>query len=304
MKDFPRQSLTKWLVVVVFAGIFFLRTLPSQTTARNDFHFSLVGDRTGDPQPQIWGRVWREVDLLHPDFVLQVGDIIQGGSDEKAEAQWAEMRPLWKKLSHYPLYFTPGNHDIWNKKSEELYVKETGRPTHYSFNYQNAHFVILDNSQTRDLSDQQLKFLEDDLKANRDKNPKIVVCHRDYWITPLKAGNTDIPLHKIVKQYGVQHVISGHGHRFVRIVRDGIAYMEVGSSGGTMIGKWKNGEGFREGVFYHHIWARVNGDQVQFTVRELDGQFGQGRMFDASQWDENGPHFEIADPGISAKPMT
>ncbi|MBI4902217.1 MAG: metallophosphoesterase [Acidobacteria bacterium] len=304
MHQTVRSSLAKWLVAAVFAGGFFLRTLPSQTSSRNDFHFSLVGDRTGDAQPQIWGRVWREVDLLHPDFVVQVGDIIQGGSDEKAEAQWAEMRPLWKQYSHYPIYLTPGNHDIWNKKSEDLFVKETGRQTHYSFNYQNAHFVILDNSRTRDLSEEQLKFLEEDLKANKDKNPKFVVCHRDYWITPLKAGNTDIPLHKIVKQYGVQQVISGHGHRFVRIVRDGVAYMEVGSSGGTMIGKWKNGDGFRQGVFYHHIWVRVNGDKVQFTVRELDGQFGQGRMFDASQWDENGPHFEIGDPGISGKPMT
>ncbi|MBI3208163.1 MAG: metallophosphoesterase [Candidatus Solibacter usitatus] len=304
MSSFPRNSIIKWLVAVIFAGCFFLRTLPSQTSSRNDFHFAIIGDRTGDAQPQIFGRVWREVDLMHPDFVLNVGDTIQGGGDAAAEKQWAELRPLWKRYSHYPLYFTAGNHDIFSKASEELYVKETGRQPFYSFDYQDAHFTILDNSRVRDMSEEQLAFLEKDLKANRNKNPKIVVFHKDYWIGLLRGGNNDFPLHKIVRDNGVKHVISGHGHNFVRIVRDGVAYMEVGSSGGGMKGKFLRGAGFKEGCFYHHVWARVQGGEVKFTVKELDGQFGKGRMFAAEDWDEKGPHFDISDPSIDGKPQT
>lgn len=303
--ELPRHSLTKSLILAIFAGIFCFRALSSYQTAnpRNDFHFSLIGDRTGDAQPQIYGRVFREVDLLRPDFILNVGDTIQGGNDAKAPQEWAELRSLWKRYGNYPIYFTPGNHDIWNKASEDLYVKETGFKPFYSFDYQDTHFTVLDNSRTRELSEEQLKFLDDDLKANANKNPKFVIFHRDYWIAPLKAG-ADLPLHQIVKKHGVKHVISGHGHRFVRIVRDGIAYMEVGSSGGGMKGKLVAGMGFRDGCFYHHIWARVKGDQVMFTVRELDGQFGSGRMFNAEEWDENGPKFETGDPALNSKPQT
>jgi predicted phosphodiesterase len=306
MTPTARHGLVKWLVLATFAGVFCIRGLSSymQATPRNDFHFSLIGDRTGGAQPQIFGRVWREVDLLRPDFIVNVGDTIEGGREDRAAAEWAELRPMWKRYSRYPLYFTPGNHDIWSKASEELYVKETGFKPYYSFDYQDAHFTVLDNSRHPNLAEDQLTFLESDLKANANKNPKFVIFHRPFWIQPLTAGDTSFPLHRIVKQYGVQHVISGHGHRFVRIVRDGVVYMEVGSSGGNMTGNLKQGLGFRSGIFYHHIWGRVKGDQVSFTVKEIDGMFGAGRMFDAAEWDENGPKFEVADPGVSGKPQT
>jgi len=305
MSDIPRQSLAKWLVAAVFVGIFTFRAFSSYQGAnpRNDFHFSIIGDRTGGAQPQIFGRVWREVDLLRPDFVLNVGDTIEGGRDDRAVQEWAEMKSLFQRYGRYPLYFTAGNHDIWSKSSEELYVKETGFKPYYSFNYQDAHFTVLDNSRVQGLPDDQLEFLEQDLKANANKNPKIVVFHRDYWIRLLNNGDTSFPLHQLAKKYGVQHIISGHGHRFVRIVRDGITYMEVGSSGGNL-GGWKRGEGFAQGWFYHHVWARVKDDRVTFTVKELDGAFGSGRMFNAEDWDEKGPRFDNADPAITSKPQT
>jgi predicted phosphodiesterase len=302
----PRHSLTKWIVALVFVGIFSIRALSSyqQQNPRNDFHFSLIGDRTGDAQPQIFGRVWREVDLLRPDFIVTVGDTIQGGKEDRAEGEWAELRPLWKRYSHYPIYFTPGNHDIWSKTSETLYIKETGKKPFYSFDYQDAHFTILDNSRTRELSEEQMQFLESDLKANQARSPKFIVFHKPFWIAPLQAGTLDLPLHQLAKKYGVNHVISGHGHRFVRIVREGIAYMEVGSSGGGMDGSLRRGDGFRNGCFYHHVWARVKGGEVFFTIRELDGPFGEGRMFSAEQWDENGPKFDTGDPALDSKPQT
>ena len=302
----PRHSLTKWLVAALFAGVFCLRALSSyqQGNPQNDFHFSLIGDRTGDAQPQIFGRVWREVDMLRPDFVVTVGDTIQGGREERMETEWAELRPLWKRYDRYPVYFTPGNHDIWSRNSEEFYIKETGNKPYYSFHFQDAHFTILDNSRTAALSEDQLKFLEDDLKANAGRNPKFVVFHRPFWINGFQEGNPEMPLHRLAKQYGVHHVISGHGHRFVRMVRDGVTYMEVGSSGGGMKASFVRGDGFRNGCFYHHVWARVKGNEVIFTVKELDGQFGEGRMFNAADWDENGPKFETSDPALSGRPQT
>ena len=71
-----------------------------------------------------------------------------------------------------------------------------------------------------------------------------------------------------------------------------------------MRGSLIRGDGFRNGCFYHHVWGRVKGGEVTFTVKELDGQFGEGRMFNAADWDENGPRFETGDPALSTKPQT
>lgn len=289
------------LVVFLFGGLVVTRAL---TEPKNDFRFSILGDRTGGAQPQIYGRVWREVDMLHPDFVINVGDTIQGGKDATAPTEWQELRPLWQRYSHYPLYFTPGNHDVFSDTSRALYEKETGRPSFYSFNYQDAHFTVLDNSRTSDLSADQIEFLEKDLAAHKDKNPKFVFFHKPYWIALLKLGSGEFPLHQVAKKYGVQHIISGHGHQFVRMVRDGIAYMEVGSSGGTMQRALEQGHGFKEGRFYHHVWGRVKGSKVELTIKELDGAKGAGRIFKADEWDENGPQFDVGDPAITEKPTT
>ena len=40
----------------------------------------------------------------------------------------------------------------------------------------------------------------------------------------------------------------------------------------------------------------MEGAKVSFSVKEISGGPGQGRMFRAEDWDENGPHFDIGDP--------
>lgn len=284
------------VVVLLFAGVIGIRAL---TEPANDFRFSIIGDRTGGAMPEIYGRIWREIDLLHPDFVINVGDTIEGGKDELAEPQWRDLRTLWDRYSHFPVYFTPGNHDIWSNQSLEVYKRETRRPNFYSFNYQDAHYTVLDNSRTLDLTDSQLRFLEEDLKANQDRRPKFVFFHKPYWIAFLKLGSGEFPLHQLAKKYGVTYIISGHGHQFVRLTRDGIVYMEVGSSGGRM-----RGTEFEKGWFYHHVWGHVKGSKVELSVKELDAPAGKGRMFRADDWDANGPKFAVDDPASSEHPKT
>src|SRR5690242_3532325 len=116
---------------------------PASPASPNHFRFSIVGDRTGEAQPGVYERVWREVNQFHPDFVINVGDVIEGGNDATADQEWRTVREVWRDYS-YPLYFTPGNHDIWSDTSEKLYEKYSSRPPSYSFNYQDAHFTILD----------------------------------------------------------------------------------------------------------------------------------------------------------------
>lgn len=293
-----------WLVHGLLIAGFAALGLQALDEPKNNFRFAIIGDRTGGAQPQIYGRVWREVDLLHPDFVLNVGDTIQGGDDAEASAEWRSMRPIWERYKHYPLYFTPGNHDVWSDASRRLYEQESGRPSHYSFDYEDAHITVLDTARSRTLLPEEMEFLRADLEANKDKGPKVIVFHHPYWIPLIDEGDRGFELHRLAKEYGVSHILSGHGHRFVRRVHDGVVYMEVGSSGGQMTGGLIRGEGFADGRFYHWVWAHVKGGKISFTVKEIGGQMGSGRMFKAEEWTEDGPQFNVADPALTEKPTT
>lgn len=300
MKNNRPSTAAAAIAMVVLLMTFAIRGL---TANNNDFHFALIGDRTGGAQPQIYGRVWQEVDLFHPDFVLNVGDTIEGGDDDTAEEEWKALRPIWDRYKHYPIYFTPGNHDVWSAKSKQLYERESKRGLYYSFDYQQMHFTVLDNSRAGQLSEEQLQFLESDLQKNAGKSPKLVVFHRPMWIESFARGG-EFKLHEIAKRHAVDSVISGHGHVFVRMIRDGVTYMEVGSSGGTMAKPMIDGKGFTDGRFYHFVWAHVNGGKIQYTVKEIGMPMGQGRVFRAEDWDEKGPKFDSGDPALKEKPQT
>src|SRR4051794_25469513 len=85
--------------------------------------FVILGDRTGSVQPGVYEQVWHEIAAAKPEFVVSVGDTIEGLADAKAAAQWAEWRRIVTPYAKIPLYLTPGNHDIWSEASEQLYRK-------------------------------------------------------------------------------------------------------------------------------------------------------------------------------------
>jgi 3',5'-cyclic AMP phosphodiesterase CpdA len=254
----------------------------------SDFRFVILGDRTGGARQEVYVQTWAEIDKYRPEFVINVGDTIQGTSDEIAEGQWKEIRAFLDQHKRFPFYMVPGNHDIWNDFSKSLFERESGRAANYSFDYQGAHFIVLDNSRDDLLAPSQLQFLEESLKKNRERRPKFVFFHKPFWLMLLRAENRGFPLHALAKEYGVDYVLSGHGHQFVRLVRDGVTYTEVGSSGANIGEPSRPDSDFAKGSFYHFVQVQVKGAQATFTVKELDDPFGKGRSLDAAHWSESG----------------
>jgi 3',5'-cyclic-AMP phosphodiesterase len=253
-----------------------LAVLAAAGAPAGDFRFAIVGDRTGEANAAVYKQIWSEIGRLRPAFAITVGDTIQGGDDRRAEEEWREAGRAWVRF-RIPRYFTPGNHDIWSEASRRIYERETGRPPFYSFDFEGAHFTVLDNSPATELSAGQLEFLEQDLKAHRERAPKFVFFHRPFWLIFLKLGSGEFPLHRLARKYGVDAIVSGHGHQFVAMERDGVRYVEVGSSGAHMDRGPAHREGFAEGWFYHHVVVDVEGGRARFTVREAAPPYGLGR---------------------------
>jgi hypothetical protein len=55
-----------------------------------EFHFAVIGDRTGGERPGFFGPAMDMLNLLRPEFVMSVGDLIEWGGNERAREMWAE----------------------------------------------------------------------------------------------------------------------------------------------------------------------------------------------------------------------
>jgi len=109
----------------------------------DNFQFVIVGDRTGGHRPGIFKRAMTQINWLQPEFVMCVGDLIEGYTEDKARvlAQWDEMDGMLNSLD-MPFFYTVGNHDITNPMMAEIWQQRLGQ-TYYHFVYKNVLFLSL-----------------------------------------------------------------------------------------------------------------------------------------------------------------
>ena len=112
----------------------------------DNFQFAIIGDRTGGANVlKTFDMAMDQLNLLQPEFVINVGDLIEGYSEDKAElnAEWDEADVMLKKLD-MPFFHTPGNHDIANDVAQQVWLDRHGA-TYYNFVYNNVLFIVLDS---------------------------------------------------------------------------------------------------------------------------------------------------------------
>jgi predicted phosphodiesterase len=277
------QRLRIWLFGVSLSFAVFAATHSGHAVnnrANSSFRFALLGDRTGEAVPGVYEEVWREMDADHPDFVITVGDSIQGGKDSHADTEWREVQRLLAPYRKYRLFLVPGNHDVWSPASARLYERYSRRPLHYSFNYKQAHFTILNNSETDSLSADEIEYLKRDLDANSHQPLKFVLFHRPSWLLQALLKNPNFPLHQIALRYGVQYVICGHLHEMLRFEVGPVTYLSMASSGGHL----REPKTYEAGWFFQHTIVTVRGSSADFAIKELKAPFGQGRVSGLKDW--------------------
>jgi predicted phosphodiesterase len=275
-----RASVWPWVKVAALSASVFLLTAFAQPQAADKFSFALLGDRTGETQPGVYLEAWRETIAEHPAFVLTVGDTIQGYDDKTIDSEWRQVFEMLAPFHRYPLFLTPGNHDVWDAESSKAYVKYSGHPLHYSFDWQQAHFTILNNSESDDLKPEEISFLEQDLEAHKAQPLKFIVSHRPSWLFPVVLRDPGFPLHQLARKYGVKYVIAGHIHQMLHFELDGITYLSMASSGGHL----RNDKEYRHGWFFEHTEVSVSGASARIQIKELNPPFGKSRVTTPANW--------------------
>lgn len=235
--------------------------------------FAILGDRTGGHVPGVFGAIVEEIERLQPDFVVSVGDLIEGYTEDekKLEEEWQEFKKLLEPLS-MPVHLVPGNHDITFDGMVDQYKKHIGEPD-YSFDFRGVHFVMLDTGRWEapdELQDDQIEWLKKDLAENKEAFYTIVIFHKPYWIQTVARGKPD-KLHDIFVANGVDAVFTGHYHMYFSGEYDGIKYTSVGSSGGGT-------EEDATGLMYHYMWATFNGEELSLALIKKDAVLAWDNM--------------------------
>jgi 3',5'-cyclic AMP phosphodiesterase CpdA len=108
------------------------------------FTFGLLSDRTGLARPGVFERAVDVLNWLRPDFVVQIGDLIEGYTTDAAQlrAQWDEAERILDRLD-VPLFRVVGNHDVSNDVMRSEWLRRHGL-LHYHFRYDDVLFLVLD----------------------------------------------------------------------------------------------------------------------------------------------------------------
>jgi hypothetical protein len=111
----------------------------------DEFQFVVISDNAGGARPRVFAKAMEMANLLQPEFVAHVGDLIEGYNDDKKQirAWWQEIDEILEQLK-VPFFFLPGNHDYYSDASVEVWDERFGdKRGYYHFIYKDVLFLMI-----------------------------------------------------------------------------------------------------------------------------------------------------------------
>ncbi|GJM74402.1 hypothetical protein HMSSN036_66180 [Paenibacillus macerans] len=137
-----------------------------------DYDFAFISDRTGGAVHEMFEKGLEAAKRLNPDFIVSIGDLVEGYWTDEAEAhgEWDRIDPLLAGLG-VPVFQTVGNHDYGTEAMIRVWRERKGID-YYAFRYDRTLFLVA-NTETAPLSlpEAMLELMQ---QANREliRNPQ------------------------------------------------------------------------------------------------------------------------------------
>lgn len=274
-----------------------------EPTGKSDssFNFAIISDLNGGERDGIFEVAIEQINLLRPDFILSVGDLVDGESDDftelKRQYDSFDQRATKAKA---PIFHVGGNHDLTSSIMRNFWSDRYGR-RYYHFIYQNVLFLILDSEDYDDAFRQKIHQARSEAIAILDgdhpeqyptteyynmperKTGKIENGQNAYFEKVIedhpKVRHTFVLMHKPVWQReGVGNlsrietalgnraftVINGHFHSYSHTMRKERDYIMLGTTGGSQDDEDVNS-------FDHITLVAFDGDEPSIANLRMDG---------------------------------
>jgi serine/threonine-protein phosphatase CPPED1 len=233
------------------------------------FQFAVVSDRTGGHREKVFSKAVYQINLLQPEFVMSVGDLIEGYStkEEVVAAEWDQFDAYVRKFQA-PFFYVPGNHDLTNPVQAKVWGQRYGR-RYYHFTYEKCLFLALNSETPPDemgtIDKEQQEWVKQTLDANKDVRWTFVFLHKPIWTAKdlVKNGFGAVEQALAGRKYTV---FCGHVHRYQKFVRNGNNYYQLATTGGG-----SKLRGVEYGEFDHVAWVTMKSDAPLIANVMLDG---------------------------------
>ncbi len=248
------------------------------------FQFVVVTDRTGGHRPGIFMDGVNKLNLLQPEFVMSVGDLIEGYTEDVDEInrQWDEFDGFIEQLQ-VPFFYVAGNHDYTNPVMADIWKKRLG-PTYYHFKYKDVLFLCLNSEEDKaneggqftKILDKQFDYAQKVLEENQDVKWTLVFIHKPMWVYD-NTGKWE-ELDEILGERP-HTVFAGHQHHYVKYERNNGKYFMLATTGG--------GSGLRGpalGEFDHVVWITMTDEGPIMANLMLDGIWSEDVVTE-KQWE-------------------
>ena len=243
-----------------------------------NFQFAIVTDRTGGHRPGVFEKAVGKLNLLEPEFVVSVGDLIEGYTEDKqkVDAEWKEFKGFIGELQT-PFFYVPGNHDITNPTMQQMWEDQFDR-TYFHFVYHDVLFLCLNSEDPPSytvagpdgkkvhpghIDPVQLAWANQVLKQNADVRWTIVLLHKPMWQYGDKSNWAEV---EAILGDRPRTVFAGHHHRYVKQQVGNHTYYALATTGGA-----SKMRGPTQGEFDHITWVTMTSQGPKVANLLLDG---------------------------------
>jgi hypothetical protein len=235
------------------------------------FRFAIHSDLTGGERPGVFAVAVAQLNLLRPEFIINVGDLIAGTDDRsEIERHWDRFAERAAR-ARAPLFHVGGNHDLLGVALREAWEERHG-PRYYHFLYKNTLFLVLD-SEDHDpdrlreiarmraeafavaeqkgwdafaempyalipenaggaISPRQADYFVDVLERHGDVRWTFVFTHKAPWLRADHAPFQAIEAALAGRNYTLFH---GHKHAYQHQQRQDADYIQLATTGGVFL---------------------------------------------------------------------
>jgi len=193
--------------------------------------------------PDVAGTLKAAVDKINglavtPEFLLHTGDISHLSKPEEFDT----VEQILKSATPKDIFYVPGEHDVLDddgKQFRERFGRGAQGAGWYSFDKKGVHFIGLVNvlnlkaGGLGTLGQEQLEWLEEDVKPLQYSTPIVVFAHIPLWsVYPEWGWGTEDSAQALsyLKKFGSVTVLNGHIHQTMQKVEGHITFHTAAST--------------------------------------------------------------------------
>jgi 3',5'-cyclic AMP phosphodiesterase CpdA len=214
---------------------------------KGDFSFAQISDShigfSKPANPDVLGTLQAAIAKINamptaPSFILHTGDLSHLAQADEFDT----LDQALKSVKSEKIFYVPGEHDVLNDNGKgylQRFGKETVGDGWYSFDSKGVHFIGLVNVvNTAEgglgvLGNEQLEWLEKDVKNLSSSTPIVVFAHIPLWeVYPQWGWGTRDSAQALsyLKRFGSVSVLNGHIHQTLQKVEGNITFHTASST--------------------------------------------------------------------------